>query len=387
MPIRTYMVVDDRLDHSMRVPRPDLSQTLGTPNACIQCHRDRTDNWAGRSLAQWYGPRAETAPSFGEVIHGARQLAPEAERKLINLANQDTIPAIVRSTVLDQLLQTPSRQAAQSVIRAIDDQHPLVRYHALGALQMLPPAQRWQLAEHRLQDTILSVRSEAGRILAGTFRERLSPEQQALLDRAIDDYLTIQAFDADHPATHVNAGLVEAARGRLDAAEGAYREALDLDQEWLPAYVNLADLYRAQGRDGEAEAVLHQALGEVVETAPVRHALGLLLVRTGRLDEAVEQLRLAAEAAPDQARFVYVYGVALSGADRSDEAVSVFEEGLRTHPRDRELLFALAVLYRDLGNISNGRRIALRLKDVEPLRERAADLLAEFDVMERGDTS
>jgi len=387
MPTRTYMVVDDRQDHSMRVPRPDLSLMLGTPNACTQCHEDRTDSWASRSVAQWYGPRAETVPSFGEVIHGARQLAPEAERKLINLANQDTIPAIVRSTVLDQLLQTPSRQAAQAVIRAIDDQHPLVRYHALGALQMLPPAQRWQVAEHRLQDTILSVRSEAGRILAGTSRERLSPEQQVLLDRAIDDYLTIQAFDADHPATHVNAGLVEAARGRPQAAEAAYREAVALDAKWLPAYVNLADLYRAQGRDAEAEEVLRQALGEVDETTPIRHALGLLLVRTGRMEEALVELQFAAEEAPNQARFVYVYGVALNGADRPDEAVAVFEEGLRTHPRDRELLFALAVLYRDLGDIGSGRRIALRLKDVEPMGERAADLLAEFEVMERSGPS
>ena len=41
MPPRTYMVVDPRHDHSMRIPRPDLSVTLGTPNACNNCHRDK----------------------------------------------------------------------------------------------------------------------------------------------------------------------------------------------------------------------------------------------------------------------------------------------------------------------------------------------------------
>ena len=384
MPTRTYMVVDDRQDHSMRIPRPDLSLTLGTPNACTRCHEDRTDSWASRSAAQWYGTRTGSPQSFGEIIHQARQLTPDAERKLLSLAQQDTIPAIVRATVLDELSRFPSRPAVQAVIRAIDDPDPLVRYHALGALQMLPAAERWQLAEHRLQDTVLSVRSEAGRVLAGTSMEQLSPEQQATLDGAIDDYLTIQAFDADHPTTYVNAGLVEAARGRPEAAEAAYREAMSLDPEWLPAYVNLADLYRTQSRDGEAEAVLRAALGVVAETGAIRHSLGLLLVRTGRIDEALEELQLAAEAAPDQARFVYVYGVALSGVDRTDEAVAVFEEGLRTHPGDRELLFALAALYRDLGDVGNGRRIALRLKAVEPMRERADILLAEFDAMEQG---
>src|SRR5690606_33015815 len=37
MPSRTYMVIDDRRDHSLRVPRPDLSVLLGTPNACNDC--------------------------------------------------------------------------------------------------------------------------------------------------------------------------------------------------------------------------------------------------------------------------------------------------------------------------------------------------------------
>ena len=41
MPTRTYMVVDPRHDHGMRVPRPDLSIADGTPNACNGCHADR----------------------------------------------------------------------------------------------------------------------------------------------------------------------------------------------------------------------------------------------------------------------------------------------------------------------------------------------------------
>ncbi len=32
------MEVDPRRDHSIRIPRPDLSMALGTPNACTRCH-------------------------------------------------------------------------------------------------------------------------------------------------------------------------------------------------------------------------------------------------------------------------------------------------------------------------------------------------------------
>jgi hypothetical protein len=34
MKTETYMVVDPRHDHSFRIPRPDLSASLGVPNAC-----------------------------------------------------------------------------------------------------------------------------------------------------------------------------------------------------------------------------------------------------------------------------------------------------------------------------------------------------------------
>lgn len=47
MPTVTYMVVDPRHDHAMRIPRPDLSVKLGTPNACNDCHKDKKPSWAG----------------------------------------------------------------------------------------------------------------------------------------------------------------------------------------------------------------------------------------------------------------------------------------------------------------------------------------------------
>ncbi len=46
MPTRNYMVVDQRHDHSIRIPRPDLSAKLETPNACTGCHKERSASWA-----------------------------------------------------------------------------------------------------------------------------------------------------------------------------------------------------------------------------------------------------------------------------------------------------------------------------------------------------
>ena len=50
MPARTYMQLDRRRDHSLRIPRPDLTLEIGTPNACTGCHQDRDARWAADFL-------------------------------------------------------------------------------------------------------------------------------------------------------------------------------------------------------------------------------------------------------------------------------------------------------------------------------------------------
>jgi hypothetical protein len=50
MPTTTYMVIDPRHDHSMRIPRPDISALLGTPNACNNCHVNEDANWSAAAL-------------------------------------------------------------------------------------------------------------------------------------------------------------------------------------------------------------------------------------------------------------------------------------------------------------------------------------------------
>ncbi|GFO82725.1 MAG: hypothetical protein A49_23520 [Methyloceanibacter sp.] len=71
MPARTFMVVDARHDHSFRVPRPDLSVTLGVNNACTDCHSDKTAEWAASAIEKWYGPERKGYQTFGPAFHAA----------------------------------------------------------------------------------------------------------------------------------------------------------------------------------------------------------------------------------------------------------------------------------------------------------------------------
>ena len=54
MPSKHFMVIDERHDHSFRIPRPDLSVELGVPNACKACHAKQSAQWAADRVAGWY---------------------------------------------------------------------------------------------------------------------------------------------------------------------------------------------------------------------------------------------------------------------------------------------------------------------------------------------
>ena len=70
MPSATYMVVDPRHDHSLRMPRPDLSVKLGTPNACNGCHTNRDARWAAAQMTPWYGHAPQGFQRFAEAFCG-----------------------------------------------------------------------------------------------------------------------------------------------------------------------------------------------------------------------------------------------------------------------------------------------------------------------------
>src|SRR5258706_4603246 len=71
MPAHAYMVVDVRHDHSFRVPRPDLSVGLATPNACTDCHRDKPATWAATAVEGWFGPKREGFQTYAAAFDAA----------------------------------------------------------------------------------------------------------------------------------------------------------------------------------------------------------------------------------------------------------------------------------------------------------------------------
>lgn len=366
MPERTYMVVDPRRDHSLRVPRPDLSATLHTPNACSQCHADKDAKWAAAHVEEWYGHAARDSIHYGEILQAARAGSSGVEQMLIQLAKDQNAPAIARATALYELGPYLSRQSIAAVVQGLQDGDPLVRRAALLTLERVAPQARVQFAVQLLNDPVRGVRIEAARLLAPLPLDSLTADQRAALESATKEYIRAQQSNADRPESYLNLGLLYLARRDFSESESAYEAALKIDPRFVPAYVNLADLYRIQGKNARGAALLRDALVQMPNNAELHSALGLALVRQQQTPAAVDHMRRAAELAPTAARYTYLYAVALNSTGKTQQALAALSKAHQQHPNDRDILYALVTFNRDTGNVEESRRYARKLAVLMP---------------------
>jgi predicted CXXCH cytochrome family protein len=375
MPTRTYMVVDPRHDHSLRIPRPDLSAKLGTPNACNDCHTDKSADWAAAAVERWYGPNREGFQNYAEAFAAARSDQSDAEKLLAVVAADRNAPAIARATALAELAPRVSPANLNLARTGLSDPDPMVRIGALDMLGSVPVAQAWPLASPLLSDPVRGVRVRAASLLAAVPPTSQPPADRERFERAAAEFIAAQRFNADRPESRSALGSFFARRGRAADAEAEYGAALRLSPQFAAAAINLADLYRQLGRDGDGEAVLRAAVDASPRDAGAHHALGLVLTRLKRTDEAIAEFRRASELEPDRARYVYVYAVALHSADQSAEAIMTLKQALARHPEDRNILAALTTFNRDAGDFAAALEYAERLARLAPSDPGIAGLL------------
>ena len=280
MPETTYMVVDPRRDHSIRIPRPDLSLVSASPNACNQCHSDQDTEWAAGHFMKLWPEAAEPFQNWTKATMLARSGKPQAEIALLKVIRDQQVPDIARATAISELPPYLSPLSSNALQVALTDQSPLVRHAALGVLDSLPPDNRYQFASPLLKDPVLAVRIEAARISAPALRSQLPKAEYAVLLHALQEYVDAQNENADRPESHLNLGNMYSQSGDMVAAEKSYRQAIKLDPEFGPAYTNLADLYRTQGMDQSAGKVLKDGINMSPENVALYHSLGLMQART-----------------------------------------------------------------------------------------------------------
>ncbi len=377
-PEQNYMVNDGRHDHSFRLPRPDLSPSLGSPNACTQCHDKRKPEWAATALDKWYGKSWRERPHYGTALHAGATQGAKALPTLLALAQDFANPAIVRATALTQVAPLMRPELLVFARQQLKDPDPSVRIAALGLIEAVDPVNRTLSASPLLSDPVRSVRIEAARILASVADSQISAGRLSARNSAMAEYLDYLKLNADWPTENVNRGNLYLRQGNINAAITAYERALTLDPDFIGAYVNLADAYRQQGRDDEGEKQLRRGLLLAPNSADLHHALGLLLARLADKIVALQELAAAAKLAPDNARYAYVYGIGLNSVGKQREALAVLKATDARKPYDLNILSALISMQREAGDnkaaLVYAKKAAVALPDNKEIQQLITEL-------------
>ena len=375
MPSKNYMQVHARPDHSMRVPRPDLSAVTGAPDACTNCHTGKPSSWAAAAIERWYGPaRRRTEPHFGSVMAAAAAREPGADAALAQLAADPKQPAIVRATALVALRDYPTGHEAER-IAATRDADPEVRAAAADSLENLASPARVQALAPLLRDPIRAVRTSAARALAGVDPAALDAATRQAFDATLAEYVATQEVALDMPGARLNLGVIYEKTGRPERAEAEYLAALRIDPDFTPARANLAQFYAARARLPDAEKVLAEGVRRVPTQGDLWYSLGLVQAEQGQLAAATASLARAAKLLPDRARVRYNLGLALQQGGKAVEAERAFAEAARLDPRDPAPLYALALLLANAGRVDAALAWAEKMQALAPADPQAAQLV------------
>lgn len=366
MPTRTYMQIDRRHDHSFRVPRPDRSETLGTPNACQACHADKPPRWAAAALERLHGPPRKGFQAFGEAFYASRAGDPQARAALQALAVDAGQPASARATALAELANWPALATARVLAIALADPDPLVRATAIREHESLPPEIRRQRLLASLDDPVRLVRIAAASALADLRPDSLPAPDAGRLAAALVEAEAAEQAHLDRPEARMVLAALRLKQGRIAEAEAEYRAAQRLDPGAAAVALNLADLLRRTAREPEAEALLRAAMAREPDSAALSYALGLSLLRSRQPDAALAMFRRAAGNRQPQARHLYAYALALQSAGESEQALTVLREGARRFPGDLDLAGALLQEAMRRSDMDKARQLARRLEQLRP---------------------
>jgi len=380
MPQQPYMVVDWRADHSLRVPRPDLTRDIGTPNACGQadCHADKSVGWQVEEYEKWYGKAKK--PHYGTILAAGREGRLQARDQLVRLAGDALYPAIVRATALSLLGGYPPDPSTAAIFDlSLADEEPIIRQ---TAVEFLPATNLEDLVNKLaplLFDPVRAVRTLAGSRLAGAPDQLLKPYQREQLAEVIAEHVADMRYSLDFAFAGHNLGNLYGQLGEIDRAIVAYRSAIEVDDLFFPAKMNLAVLYNSAGRNDEAEVLLREVLEAYPEEAQADYSLGLLLAEMGRLDEAVVFLERAAVLQPDRARAHYNSGLALQALGRIDEAGAALLRAVEVDPVNLDYLYALADHHARAGNLRAALVVAEQMIAIHPESPIGRDLKAQLE--------
>jgi len=389
MPTSVYMGIDERRDHSLHVPRPDLTVKLGTPNVCNRCHAKPEEDaqWAADAVVKWYGAKRPDDPHFAPALHAAQRGDPEGGALLRRIIRREQTPEIVRATAVELLGRYGSAEDGEARRDAIADPSPLVRaaalrasteeflgvseelkqlraeprrdVHAVEREAELPRlfAELVQDVAPKLDDRVRSVRLAAANLLVANAEQLANSPFGRALHEAIEEYKAAQTIHLDRAQSSRNLGDLSLRLGDGVAAVKHLRTAIrqepyltgprtELSQvlaQMLADPRGAEDAKKVGASADEVRQLREEEVGllerdaKLLPNDPFPHyRRGRLLYLLGREDDAREALAEAARLGPNEYEYWMWLALICERQQRWEEAVAALKQMARLRPEAEE---------------------------------------------------
>jgi len=333
MTTNRYMGVDDRRDHSFKIPRPDVSSEFDTPNACVSCHDEKSNQWAEQVLASWHGkvkPLSLTRHNYYRLHRGQRI---SLVQHLAIIADQQ-IDVITRATAISLLNQTTNELNAAELTPYFTHREQLLRLAAAVSAVLLPIEQRIKFITPLLKDRFKAVRVAAARSLIDS---GITVQQLPVLKLAFSELELTNKVSSWRGEGRLNQGSVEFGTGQLDAALQSFMAAINIDPYFEAGYVNLAQFYRAQQQAAQEQSVLVRGMSTLPTSAALQYAYALSLVRQQQHPKALPFFERAMTLQPAEPQYIYAYVLALDGQNEVAMALAKLQQLIVKHPHSQQL--------------------------------------------------
>ncbi len=343
MPGRYYMGIDFRRDHSFRIPRPDLSIKYNVPNACNDCHADKSNQWSEDYIKKYYGERKK--PTFGFTLADGYLQKEGADTSLIKLIKSDLYPEMVRATAISYLSAYNSSATSSTIAEMLDNPEPIIRERAIDAFNTNDVDELVKALTPLLNDPTKMVRIAAASKLSVLGKEFFTEAQFKKLNETLEEYLTTLEYTADFPTGKFNLGNFYSNKGDFIKAERFYKDAIKADKMFYPAKSNLAMLYYNNGELNKAEEIFLELIKNHPEYTEGNYYLGLLYAEQKRYDEAADILERAALRENVNPRIYYNLGLIYQYLNNPNESRIIFIKAYSISPNEFDVLYALADFY------------------------------------------
>lgn len=376
MPGKLYMGNDLRHDHSFRVPRPDLSVKYGTPNACSNCHKDKSAKALADVIVKWYGPNRIYHFS-DDLIPGSR-LDADSEPHLIKLINTETTPNIIKATAAFYLSSFQTQASLKTLLSCLQYKDAQVRYRALRSLANFAPNNWIEKAGPLLSDKVRAVRLAAADLFVTLPKNQIPNQYVSAFEIAQNELVSSLQYQTDFSVGNIMLADYYLKIQDYENAESFYLKGLKKDSKMNYALLNLSSLYNAAGKNEASLNVLQKALKNDPNNEQIYYNLALLHNEMNNIAAAEASFAKAVTLKSQNPRVYYNYGLLLSANKRNKEAEAVILKGISINPDTPDLYYALAFVYIQTGNKAKAQQSALQLKQLDPNNPKYQELFKTF---------